>query len=380
MALAMMRAAQEQGAEVAVADASGDHGDMDYTGSQGHYRAFGGGYDPQARHGGPPTPLAFTYSPERASREAAAHMQEAKEETERWRRIARGFENERDEAQRKLREAEAECMRTVNEIQWASVQQATEYEDRIKRLEGLLEEERAAHAASVRTHAAMVDKAHVDAEARVLAVERRCREAEAAASARVEEAKIMARTAEKRRDDEVSLTRIREGFRVEDMRKTADARVSEFQKQKAFELQALHENVLQRQRAMEETLFLNGRAKSEAIEDARRHAAALDLDMKELRMAKEVEAAHKEARLDEWVAVQRREAGALASHHGAMLELEKQLHRKTVERTMGRVTRQLKFGDGDAVRPATPTRDFMRRQMGTTGPILSGVGGTIVAD
>merc|ERR1719323_2576877 len=52
------------------------------------------------------------------------------------------MEEERNGMERNMREAQLVAMHQVQQLQWRSVQQATEYEDRIRDLEALLIEER----------------------------------------------------------------------------------------------------------------------------------------------------------------------------------------------------------------------------------------------
>lgn len=118
----------------------------------------------------------------------------------------------------------------------------------------------------------------------------------------------------------------------------------------------MHEKVVQRQRQMEETLYLNGRQKSEALNDAKRHTSAVEQDASEWKAIKEVEFSRKEARLEEWTSNQRKQNESLQTHYKGMLELEKSLHHRTMERTMQRVNRQLEFGDAGTTGKDTPTR------------------------
>jgi len=120
------------------------------------------------------------------------------------------------------------------------------------------------------------------------------------------------------------------------------------------------EKMTQRQRQMEETLFLNGRQKSVALEEAKRHTSAIEQDAVEWKTMMEMQYARKEARLENWTENQRRQNESLEAYHKSILELEKGLHSRTMERTMHRVNRQIEYGDGGAGGRDTPTRQMLR--------------------
>merc|ERR1711937_244516 len=109
------------------------------------------------------------------------------------------------------------------------------------------------------------------------------------------------------------------------------------------ELEQLHGRCIQRQRAMEETLFVSGRQASEVLGETRRHAVALEKNMKELRAAEEIAAAHKEARIEEWTAAQKAQTAHVEKHRTGLLDIEKRLHQRTLERTFAHATDHLRL-------------------------------------
>merc|ERR1712217_968017 len=115
----------------------------------------------------------------------------------------------------------------------------------------------------------------------------------------------------------------------------------------------MQSRVIQRQRVMEENLYTSGRQKSEVLCETKRHTSALETGMKELRAAEEIAQAHREARQEEWTAAQKSQTAAVTKHSKGLLDLEKGLHRRTMERTMGRVVQHLKTTEIDTPRNAT---------------------------
>jgi len=299
------------------------------------------------------------YLPNEAKKEAETAVQAAKDEAKHWADAAKDWERRYDDAEGRRREAEVEAMRKVHEASWGNVRQAAEYEERIKILEELVQEERAKHAEALENHRRLAEEA-VD-ESRDLAkqTEQRYVRLLADANARATDAEERAEAARKRVEDEVRAAKAREDKRVQEMRSWADARVRECEDQKAFETRQMHEKVTQRQRLMEETLYLNGRQKSEALNEAKRHTSAVEQDSLEWKAMKEMEFSRKEARLEEWTSNQRRQNESLQTHHKGLLELEKALHNKTMERTMQRVNRHLEFGDAGTNGRETPTRQAL---------------------
>lgn len=300
------------------------------------------------------------YLPNEARKEAEAAIQAAKDEATHWQNAAKDWERQIDVAGARGRDAEVEAMRKVHEVSWSAVKQATEYEERIRRLEEMVEEERAKHEEALLAHEALANKAVDDAQALTKETELRYIKLLANADARAEDAEERAEGARRRAEDEVNEAKAREEARVQEIRRWADARVRECEDQKTFETQQTHEKMTQRQRQMEETLFLNGRQKSEALTEAKRHAGEVEKEAVEWKAMMEIEFSRKEARLEEWTSKQRRQNDSIETHNKGLLELEKALHNRTMERTMQRVNRQLEYGDAGTTGRDTPTRQVLR--------------------
>mmetsp|Transcript_122824 Transcript_122824/g.342243 ORF Transcript_122824/g.342243 Transcript_122824/m.342243 type:complete len:356 (+) Transcript_122824:48-1115(+) len=253
-------------------------------------------------------------------------------EVDRWRKTAKVMQSNRDVAEQKARDVEADAMYQVNSIKWLSVQQATEYEDRICALEQLLAEERRGIAEERRVQAQLLQHAHEEADARVREAQRSCDAAVAAAEARAREAEDRAEVAAQRSAREVAQARAVQEACVTRARQLADAQVRDTEERWRFELEHVHSRVTERQRAMEETLFVNGRHRSEGLSEARRQATVLGQDLRELRLARTTDQAMKEGRL---------------SARKELADLEKALHARTVDRIAGRLAQPLAGEEGD---------------------------------
>jgi len=273
---------------------------------------------------------------------------------------AKDWERQIDLADSRRRDVEVEAMRKIHEVSWSHVKETAEFEERIKRLEELVEEERAKHEEALQNHENLAKQSVAEAQEVTKQTEERYRKLLASSDARAQDAEGRAEGTRRKAEDEVKDAKSREEARVLEIRKWADARVRECEDQKAFEIQQMHEKVKGRQRQMEETLFLNGRQKSEALSEAKRHTSAVEQDAVEWKAMMEIEFSRKESRLDEWTAKQRRQNSSLENHHKGMLELEKGLHNRTMERTMQRVNRQLETGDAGSNGRDTPTRQVMQ--------------------
>jgi len=300
------------------------------------------------------------YLPNEARREAEDTVQAAQAQAKYWCDQAKESERQLAEGDARRRDAEVESLRRGHETSWAAVKQATEYEERIKILEELVEEDRSRHEEALRNHEKLCQQAVDDAHRIAKETEERYVKLMASANARAKDAEERAEGARRRADDEVAAAKAREEARVQDIRRWADARVRECEDQKVFETQQMHEKVTQRQRQMEETLYLNGRQKSEALVECKRRTGAIEQEASEHKAMMEMEFARKEGRLDEWTSKQRRQNTTLETHHKAMLELEKGLHSRTMERTMQRINRQMEYGDAGSNGRDTPTRQVIR--------------------
>merc|ERR1719506_1946614 len=92
---------------------------------------------------------------------------------------------------------------------------------------------------------------------------------------------------------------------------------------------------------------------------AKRHTSAVEQDAKEWKVMMEVELSRKEGRLEDWTTKQRQQNSLVEAHHKGLLELEKGLHNRTVERTMQRINRHLEYGDAGVNGRDTPTRQAL---------------------
>jgi len=241
----------------------------------------------------------------------------------------------------------AETLRKVHQAKWVVVQQATEFQDRIKALEAHLEDERLAQEQEREKQAQLLARTREAADVRKQEADERQRTALAAATRQMQEAEDSANTKIKRAEDEVARARRREEMRVNEVQRLADARTRECEDQTKFELEQLHGRCIQRQRAIEESCFVSGKQASEVLGETRRHTMALEKNTKELRAAEEIAAAHKEARMEEWTATQKAQTAGVERHRKGLLEMEKRLHQRTLERTFGRATDHLRVDDSD---------------------------------
>lgn len=299
------------------------------------------------------------YLPSEARKEAEKAIESSKADAKYWNDMAMSLEKQTDEANGRAREAEVEAMRKVHESAWSGVKQAAEYEERIKILEELIEEERVRHDEALQTHERLAQKNVDEATDIAKQTELRYQKLLANANAYAKDSEERAEGARKRCDDEVAQAKAREETRVLEIRKWAEAKLRECEDQKAFEIQQMHDKISQRQRQMEETLYLNGRQKSEALKEAGRRTDTIETEAAEWRATMEIEFSRKEARLGEWAGKQRMQNTSMEAHHKGMLELEKGLHSKTMERTMQRVNRQIEYGDAGANGRDTPTRQLL---------------------
>mmetsp|Transcript_94923 Transcript_94923/g.268067 ORF Transcript_94923/g.268067 Transcript_94923/m.268067 type:complete len:348 (-) Transcript_94923:111-1154(-) len=262
----------------------------------------------------------FLYNPEHAQQAALEEIQKHERVAALWKEQCRAIERQKDELERRVRDAEVEMRRKVTELEWASVQRTTEYEERIASLEQLLEDTRKDHASERQRLVRDAESAYISAEARVRDAERRHEQAQAAAEARAIEADERADAACRNAEQQVALARAREEARVQEARRRADERVIDSVEQKHFELAQIHGSVVERQRALEETLFPNGKPRTEGVAEAVRHAACLEADSRQLVLAREA-MSEAEAR--------RR---GVTNNGGKLAELELELHRRTMDR------------------------------------------------
>merc|ERR1719330_1966608 len=116
---------------------------------------------------------------------------------------------------------------------------------------------------------------------------------------------------------------------------------------------------------MEEKINQHLEEKERALKEARRRIQANQKDLDVWKVSKEAHLAKKEADAAEWADSQTRQRVAHEEHHKKLLDLEQGLHKRTMTRTLDRITRQLKFGDLDDGGRDTPLRELIA---GTTVP------------
>mmetsp|Transcript_82487 Transcript_82487/g.256510 ORF Transcript_82487/g.256510 Transcript_82487/m.256510 type:complete len:387 (-) Transcript_82487:432-1592(-) len=275
----------------------------------------------------------------------------AASEVDSWKRTARQMEIERDTAERVARTTAEEALQKVHSSSWAHTQQAAEYEDRIRALEALLAEERRAHGEELQRHADLVRQAQEDADARVQEVRQQCDAAVAAAARRAEEAEGEAEAARARAEEAVAATRRREDFRVLEVRHFAGHCVRESEEHRQAEVEQLRQRMNEHRQAMEEHKRGSERVKAEVLAAADGHLAAATREAEHWREVQEADLAMRGERLKDWRAGQKAQNTAVAAHHRGLLDMEKTLHGRTMERTMGRVARHMKLGSGLAETP-----------------------------
>jgi hypothetical protein len=279
----------------------------------------------------------FLYNPGLAREQAAEEIRAAKDLAARCEEAYRVAHKERDEMEKRMRDMEVETQRTIKNLEWASVQKSTEYEDKIAMLEDIIAKEREDHRRDTQCHMDMQQQVRNEAELRVRELEAQHGQALEASVARAKDAEERLEIALRNTENELTVRRNREEVRVKETRDKAEARLREHEEQKRFELQQIHGHVANRQKAMEETLVLNGRQKSEAVSEARRHAAALTTQMEEYMGACSSEQAIMDLRCTETLLKQKQYHEESMNQQKGLVELERSLHHKTMERTMARV-------------------------------------------
>jgi hypothetical protein len=239
--------------------------------------------------------------------------------------------------EKQMRDMVVEHQRTIKNMEWAHVQESTEYEDKIAMLEALIAKERDARHRETQNQMQEVQKACEEAERRVRELDQHYSQALAASDLRAKEAEERLEIALRRTEQEVAVNRHREEGRVRETREKAESCLRETEEQRCYELQQIHEHVVQRQKAMEESLVLNGRQKSEAVAEARRHATSLTTQMEEYQTACKSEQSIMELRFTETMQKQKQYHDESMKQQKGLVDLERTLHHKTMERTMARV-------------------------------------------
>jgi len=251
---------------------------------------------------------------------------------------------ERNEAVQKAEEAEEHARRQVNDYHWATAKQLQEMEERIQRLESMLEEERTAQLLERQRQTEQVAQVRRDAEVELQEAERRHRAELALEQERVREAHQLVELIQKRASEDVVAARAREERRVTEVRAAAEQRTRDLEAKMRQEANMRDEHLLERQRLMEEALYANGKEKAEAIDAAQRHLACMEQELQASKDQTDALFAEKEARLKEFQDTSRKNTEEMVKHHKELLDLERALHSRSMERTMDRVVQHLKLG------------------------------------
>jgi len=115
------------------------------------------------------------------------------------------------------------------------------------------------------------------------------------------------------------------------------------------------QHLIERQQLMEEALYTNGQEKEHAIEAAQRHLASMEQELQLSQDQREALYSQKEQRLRELQDTAKKNTEEMVKHHKELLDLERALHTRTMERTMDRVVQHLKLTeDGLPGLPAPP--------------------------
>lgn len=239
--------------------------------------------------------------------------------------------------------------------------QKVAYEEKIRDLAVRLEQEREARAEDVRKAARALKQSRAEMEARIEDVRRRSEAEVAAANARAREAEDTAEAALKRVDEEVAAVRRQAESRVAEARMQTEARVGERSEQYRESARQMQAALEERQRSSAQEVELERRRKELAVDEKRRHVEAIERECEEQRTMQEANFAVKQARLDEWRAQQKKQIDEATQRNRTLIELEKSLHNRSLERTMGRIARHMTFGDGDVRGDETPTRQALQR-------------------
>eukprot|EP00929_Paragymnodinium_shiwhaense_P004331 TRINITY_DN105209_c0_g1_i1.p1 TRINITY_DN105209_c0_g1~~TRINITY_DN105209_c0_g1_i1.p1 ORF type:complete len:427 (-),score=123.29 TRINITY_DN105209_c0_g1_i1:56-1336(-) len=277
--------------------------------------------------------------------EAEAAKETARNEADECRRRADDADRRADEAERRAGDAEVDAMRKVREAEWAADQRIVEVEVENASLVNLLEQERHSHKESLAFHGRLADHARAEAERRVQEAEQRCANDVQAAQGRAEAAEHLAEDVQRDAEARIASVRAQQAAAVEEARKEATRRVEDSLADKLREVERMRSELEMRKTQLEDDLQLKTKQTEEATQEARRYAAAVNADAAEWKMLQEADLAQRKIHLDEEVAKQRRQHEDLEKHWKGMIEMEKGMHSKTVERTMGRVCRRLRLGD-----------------------------------
>eukprot|EP00439_Symbiodinium_sp_Y106_P066492 s501_g10.t2 len=141
---------------------------------------------------------------------------------------------------------------------------------------------------------------------------------------------------QKRAHEDVVAARAREERRIAEVRAAAESRARELEAKMRSEANMRDAHLLERQRLMEDALYANGREKAEAIDQAQRHLACMEQELQTSKDQADALYAEKEARLKEFQETARKNTDEVVKHHKELLDLERALHNRSMERTMDR--------------------------------------------
>ena len=281
----------------------------------------------------------------RHAEELAQRQKEAEHEAlvKSWQLEVQEMKVERTAALQKAAEVEEHARRQVQDYHWATAKQLQEMEERITQLQSLLGEERAAHAVELAHQADLVQQVRRECDMQIREAEHRHRAELAAEQERVREAHEMVELIQERANKDVTAARAREEARIAEIRAQAETRTRELEKKMREEASMRDHHLIERQRLMEEALYAHGQEKEMAIRGAQRHLAAMEQELQLSNDQREMLFAQKEERLKEVEETAKRNTDEMVKHHKELLDLERALHARTMERTMDRVVHHLKL-------------------------------------
>lgn len=287
------------------------------------------------------------YLPNEACREAEQAILSAQAHASHHHAVALDAMSSRDVAKQQASETEWMAALKAENDEDTRMLQAAEYEKRITVLERTLEAERAAHAAGLQDLQRQLKEMQTDADARV-EYERRLRaEAVAAADARAREAERAADEARTRAEEKVASARASAEARVKEVRATCDERVRTHEAQRRLEAERLKAEVTADRRALDEKNRMCLEQRHVALCEAKRRIESSEKGVQMWMSSKECQLVKKEADWSDWGETQKQQKKGFEAHHKQLLEMEQNLHKRTMERTLDRVVRHMKFGDTD---------------------------------
>jgi len=292
----------------------------------------------------------------KAARLQEEHEQQAREAAQAqliksWEIEVQQMKVERNEALRKAEEAEEHARRQVQDYHWATAKKLQEMEEKIRRLQSMLDEERTAQILERQRQTEQVAQVRREAAVELEEAEKRHRLELAAEQERVREAHDLVELVQKRAHEDVVAARAREERRIAEVRAAAESRARELEAKMRSEANMRDAHLLERQRLMEDALYANGREKAEAIDQAQRHLACMEQELQTSKDQADALYAEKEARLKEFQETARKNTDEVVKHHKELLDLERALHNRSMERTMDRVVHHLKLGPDEGGLP-----------------------------